>query len=72
MPYVLPDNPEMVDITNQYVWEGLIGGLLTMILFIVLIARCFQGVGMLSIPVSNKIMDIYLSHGPWEWHYLHT
>ena len=45
MPYVLPDNPEMVDITNQFIWEGLMGGLLTMILFIVLIARCFQGVG---------------------------
>ena len=45
MPYVLPDNPEMVDITNQYIWEGLMGGLLTMILFIVLIARCFQGIG---------------------------
>ena len=54
MPYVLPNNPEMVDITNQYIWEGLMGGILTMFLFVALIARCFQGIG----KVVNTANDL--------------
>jgi hypothetical protein len=33
------------DITNQYILEGVRGGLITMILFIVIIALCFRGLG---------------------------
>ena len=33
------------DVTNQYIQEGLNGGLLTMVLFILVITRCFAGVG---------------------------
>jgi len=35
----------MWDITNQFVWEGVNGGLVTMILFIVVIVCCFRAVG---------------------------
>ena len=35
----------LFDVTNQYLLEGADGGLLTMFLFIMIIARCFQGVG---------------------------
>ena len=42
MPYVMPDNPDMADITNQYIMEGLIGGFLTMILFIVIDCQMFS------------------------------
>ena len=33
------------DVTNQYIQEGVNGGLLTMALFILVLARCFGGVG---------------------------
>jgi hypothetical protein len=35
----------LFDVTNQYLTEGANGGLLTMFLFIMIIASCFQGVG---------------------------
>lgn len=35
----------LFDVTNAYVWEGVNGGLLTMILFILTISRSFGGVG---------------------------
>ena len=35
----------MWDITNQYVWEGVNGGLFAMILFILTIVFCFRAVG---------------------------
>jgi hypothetical protein len=33
------------DVTNQYVLEGVRGGLLTLVLFVILIALAFQGLG---------------------------
>ncbi len=33
------------DITNEYVWQAINGGLLTLILFIVIIVRCFRKIG---------------------------
>ncbi len=33
------------DITNEYVWQGINGGILTMILFILIIVNCFRGIG---------------------------
>jgi hypothetical protein len=33
------------DITNQYIAEGINGGFLTMVLFILIIVRCFSGIG---------------------------
>lgn len=38
-------DPMLADVTNQYIWEGVQGGLLTMLLFILIIALCFRGVG---------------------------
>jgi hypothetical protein len=55
MPYVMPDNPDMADITSQYIMEGLIGGVLTMMLFIVLIARSFQLIGTAVNSTQNRI-----------------
>lgn len=42
---VMPDNPNMMDITNQYVAQGIHGGLLCLVLFIIIIAACFKIVG---------------------------
>jgi len=33
------------DVTNQFIWEGVNGGLLQMVLFITIIVLCFRGVG---------------------------
>jgi hypothetical protein len=41
----LPDYPEMIDITNQYIAIGIQGGILPLILFILIIAYGFQGLG---------------------------
>jgi hypothetical protein len=36
------------DITNEYIWQGINGGLLTMVLFITIIVVCFKIVGRLQ------------------------
>jgi hypothetical protein len=36
----------MADVTNEYVFQGITGGLLTLVLFIWIIVRCFRGVGL--------------------------
>jgi len=46
MPYALAIAPNSADITNQYIWEGITGGLLKMILFIIVIIRCFRMIGL--------------------------
>jgi hypothetical protein len=62
LPYTLRLDPTMADMTNQFIYEGVVGGLLTMVLFIVLISRCFGAVGRLVhltekvAPFSSRIM----------------
>jgi hypothetical protein len=45
MPYQLPMNPKMVDITNQYLATGVDAGFASMILFMLIIAVAFTRVG---------------------------
>lgn len=45
MPYALDIDLARADITNQFIAQGVNGGLLTMVLFILLLVRSFQGVG---------------------------
>lgn len=45
MPTGLANYPDMADITNQFISEGVNGGLITMILFIWLIVECFKSTG---------------------------
>jgi hypothetical protein len=52
MPYALTNDPKSADITNQYISEGVKGGLLTMLLFIIVIINCFRIIGL-----SLKMMD---------------
>jgi hypothetical protein len=42
---VTDSNPNMMDITNQYIAEGVNGGLLKLGLFIAIIVSCFKGLG---------------------------
>jgi len=45
MGTVLAVNPNMIDITNEFVGQGVNGGLITLVLFVLLIVRCFQSIG---------------------------
>lgn len=45
MAYALSSDPDMADITNQYILEGVNGGLVTMLLFIGMIVACFKKLG---------------------------
>ncbi|MCD6321401.1 MAG: hypothetical protein J7L77_00060, partial [Clostridiales bacterium] len=45
MGTVLAVNPNMVDITNEFVGQGVNGGLITLVLFVFIIGRCFQSIG---------------------------
>jgi hypothetical protein len=42
---VIAADPNMMDITNQYVLEGVKGGVLKLALFLTIIVQCFKGVG---------------------------
>ena len=54
MATVLPINPNMADITNQYIWEGVSGGIVRLILFITIIALSFKTVGLSLKALENK------------------
>ena len=61
MPYILPSSPNMIDITNQYIYEGVSGGVVRLILFIIIIVVSFRAVGlslcaMEDRPFSRRIM----------------
>jgi hypothetical protein len=43
------------DITNEYVWQGINGGILTMILFILIIVNCFRGIGRIEARADVSI-----------------
>jgi hypothetical protein len=45
MPYQLSINPNMIDITNQYISEGVDGGVLSMIMFIGLLVSAYKRIG---------------------------
>jgi hypothetical protein len=42
---VIATDPNMMDITNQYVGEGVKGGVLKLGLFLIIIVLCFKGIG---------------------------
>ncbi len=47
MPTGLAVDPNSADITNQFIAQGISGGLIAMILFVWLIAKCFKSAGTL-------------------------
>ncbi|MGZ8941492.1 MAG: hypothetical protein ACXW00_01825 [Methylobacter sp.] len=42
---VTPADPNMMDITNHYIMEGVKGGMLKLGLFLAIIVNCFRGIG---------------------------
>jgi hypothetical protein len=54
----LPNDPNMADITNQYILEGVNGGLLTMLLFISIIALCFRDIGRAITQVEKQSLAV--------------
>jgi hypothetical protein len=63
MPYALSIDPTMADITNQFIAEGVSGGLLKLFLFISIIVVCFRTIGQrVRIP---KNTDNFLPFQVW-------
>lgn len=58
MPYILPINPNMVDITNQYLLEGVNGGIWRMVAFIVIIIFCFRELGKSNFVLKDQSKDL--------------
>jgi len=42
---ILDDDPNNIDITNQFVLEGVRGGIVKLVLFVAIIVECFRAVG---------------------------
>lgn len=62
MPNALPINPNMVDITNQFVRIGVDGGLITLILFLFMILKLFKSVG---INIRNSYYNNKMGFFNW-------
>jgi hypothetical protein len=54
MPYALELYPDLADITNQFIAEGVSGGLLRMVIFIWIIVVCFRTVGRCVRTMENS------------------
>ncbi len=48
---------QLFDITNQYILEGTRGGIIPLVLFIVIIVKCFQSVGTARSKVADDIVS---------------
>jgi hypothetical protein len=59
---VLP-NTDMIDITNQYILEGVYGGLARMLLFITMIVVGFRGIG--NVTKALKDENFAIKFLPW-------
>jgi hypothetical protein len=58
---VIETNPNMMDITNHYIMEGVKGGLAKMVLFIALIVACFRRLGLALRFLPRKGPATYLT-----------
>lgn len=54
MPYHLPGRPDNADITNQFLAQGVNGGLITMALFILIVVFCFKRLGSSLVILREK------------------
>ena len=55
------------DITNEYIWQGINGGILTMVLFILVIVNCFRGIGRIEAR-ADVPLPVRFCAGRWEPH----
>jgi hypothetical protein len=55
-------HPYVADVTNQYIAEGLSGGILAMILFVMILGFSFRTVGRM---VRSRRLDLQLRHFMW-------
>jgi hypothetical protein len=58
MPNVLPINPNMIDITNQFIFEGVGGGIWRMGAFIIIIIICFRELGKSNLILKDQSIDL--------------
>ena len=60
---ILPVDPNMVDMTNQYILIGVQSGILPLMLFILIIGYCFQGLGRTRRMLTDQ--SSYKQMIPW-------
>ena len=53
MPYTLESNPNSADITNQFIAEGVGGGLARLCVFVAIIVVCFRRIGATARALEN-------------------
>jgi hypothetical protein len=53
----LPLYPDMMDLTNRFVAEGVSGGLLVLILFIAIIVMCYKRIGFVVLNTQNYCLE---------------
>ena len=56
MPYALAGRPDSADITNQFLAQGVSGGLITMALFTLIIVCCFKRLGSALEVLREKLL----------------
>ena len=56
----LPDNPNMIDITNQFVSEAINGGFIKLTLFVILLAFCYSTLGKALKHFDDKYTKILI------------
>ncbi|MCE5210552.1 MAG: hypothetical protein LLG40_03245 [Deltaproteobacteria bacterium] len=57
MPYTSFD-PNMADITNQFILEGVNGGILRMCAFLIILIMCFRELGISNITLKDQPIDL--------------
>jgi hypothetical protein len=65
MPYTLTTNPNMVDITNQFIQEGIDGGIFTLFAFLVVLVIAFRTLRTAMRSDDALLLDQRILWGLW-------
>ena len=58
MPYALAENPNSTDITSQYIYEGVSGGIIRLGAFIIILILCFSALGKTNLKLKDQPLDM--------------
>ena len=58
MPYALAENANSVDITSQYIYEGVNGGIIRLGAFIIVLILCFRALGKTNLKLKDQPLNM--------------
>jgi hypothetical protein len=58
MPYALAENPNSADITSQYIYEGVNGGIIRLGAFIIVLILCFRALGKKNLKLKEQPLNM--------------